>query len=207
MITEKQLKIFSTFSQNIFKEYSFKEIKEYSNEKSNSLIQNAIKKFKEEELITEKKIGTSKLYNLNRTNNKIYDYISIFNKEQISKKVNLSLKEIQKNLDEINLNYSLIIFGSYANKTNKQESDLDLAIIINNKDLKNTKIQLNSALNKTTIEIDAHIITEEEFLKMMKAKYENLTKQIIKKNMPIYNISKFYKLIERGISNGFNPIY
>ena len=208
MITEKQLKILSTFKQNIFQEYTFKQIKEHSKEKSNSLIQNAIKKFKKEELITEKKIGTSKLYKLNHENDKIYDYLRIINKEQISKKIDSSIKQIQEELDEINLNYSLIIFGSYANKTNNEKSDLDLAIIISDeKERKNIKIALNSALNKTIIEIDTHIITEKEFLEMMKTKYENLVKQIIKKNLPIYNTVKFYKLILRGINNGFDPIY
>ena len=45
MLTTKQLKIFEIFIGNTFREYSYKEIKQYSKENSNSVIQNAIKNF------------------------------------------------------------------------------------------------------------------------------------------------------------------
>lgn len=64
MLTSKQISIFSVFIQNPFKEYSFGEIKEYSNEKSNSVTQNAVKAFLSENMVSEK-IGTSKLYSVN----------------------------------------------------------------------------------------------------------------------------------------------
>ncbi len=207
MLTKKQLKIFGLFGKNTFKEYTFKELKESSKEKSHSVLQNAISKFRKEELITERKIGTSKLYKINHNNNKAHDYLRINNQDKISKAVKSCIKHIKWALDKEEQFYALVIFGSYANESFTEKSDLDLAIFIKDKTEKNKiKIALNSASNKTIIDIDPHIITESEFQEMLKADYENLGKEIAKTNLPIYNPTIFYNLIMRGIKNGFNSL-
>ncbi len=45
MLTPKQIKIFEAFLLKPYKEFTYKEIKEYAREKSNSVIQKAILKF------------------------------------------------------------------------------------------------------------------------------------------------------------------
>jgi predicted nucleotidyltransferase len=207
MLTEKQLKIFGLLGKNTFKEYTFKELKASSKEKSHSLLQNAIRKFLKEELITERKIGNSKLYTINHNNEKVHNYLGLHNQESLSKPVQTSIKYVREALDKEEIFYSLIIFGSYADRTFTKKSDLDLAVFIPN-EIKNKRIEiaLNSASNKTLIEIDYHVITVKELEEMLKADYENLGKQIARKNLPIYNISIFYKLIIKGIKNGFNPL-
>jgi predicted nucleotidyltransferase len=207
MLTEKQLKIFGLLGKNTFKEYTFKELKASSKEKSHSLLQNAIRKFLKEELITERKIGNSKLYTINHNNEKVHNYLGLHNQESLSKPVQTSIKYVREALDKEEIFYSLIIFGSYADRTFTKKSDLDLAVFIPN-EIKNKRIEiaLNSASNKTLIEIDYHVITVKELEEMLKADYENLGKQIARKNIPIYNISIFYKLIIKGIKNGFNPL-
>ena len=72
--------------------------------------------------------------------------------------------------------------------------------------LRQDKLCLNSASNKTLIEIDFHILTSREFQEMLKADYENLGKQIVKKNLPVYNPSIFYRLVINGIENSFNSL-
>ncbi len=203
MLTKKQLNIFGLFGKNIFKELTFKELKTLSKEKSNSLIQNAIKEFLKEDLITQRNIGNNKLYKIIH-NSKTHNYLELYNQEILPKNVIKSINIIKQAIDKKELFYSLVIFGSYADKTNKKDSDLDIAIFTNNKKL---KPQLNSASNKTPLEIDYHIITEDEFSKMLKADYENLAKQIISKNIPIYNTSTFYKMIIKNTSNGFKNLY
>jgi len=59
MLTEKQLKIFEPLTRNILKEYTIKEIKESCGEKSNNALALALKKFKEENLIKERRVGRS----------------------------------------------------------------------------------------------------------------------------------------------------
>ena len=204
MLTKKQLSIFGTFIENIFVEYSYKELKRLSKEKSNNALQLAIKEFKKEDLIKEQKIGTSRLYRLNTENESVYHYLSITCQLKLPKQVYEEIKMLKRELEKYVLFYSLIIFGSYADNTYKKDSDLDIAIIVpdNSKD-KEIKIALNSNSNKSLIKIDAHIITIQELLEMLKADYENLGKQIAIKNLPVHNINIFYKIIKNGMENGF----
>ena len=204
MLTKKQLSIFGTFIGDLFKEYSYKELKKISNEKSNNTFQSAMQEFKKENLILERKIGTSRLYTLNLENEFVYHYLSLISPLKLSKQVNEEIKLLKKELEKYILFYSLVVFGSYANNTYKKDSDLDIAIIVQDKSKeKEIKIALNSISNKSLIKLDVHIITIEEFLEMLKVDYENLGKQIAVKNLPVYNISIFYKIIKKGIENGF----
>lgn len=207
MLTKKQLKIFGIFAENTFKEYSFKELKKSSKEKSNSVMQDAIKKFLNENLILEKKIGTSKLYSINHKNKTVYNYLSLFINGELPKEVLSSLIILKKEIEKYTFFYSLIMFGSYADSKFTKKSDLDVAIIIpDKKTRKNIEIAINSAGNKSLINLDAHIITTDEFLEMLKANYENLGKEIARKNIPVHNINIFYKIINKGIENGFKII-
>nr|MDA3855394.1 hypothetical protein [Candidatus Woesearchaeota archaeon] len=57
---------------------------------------------------------------------------------------------------------------------------------------------------KSLIDLDIHIIEEEEFNKMLKVDYENLGKEIARKNKPIINSYIFYNILKKGVQNGFN---
>src|SRR3989339_1682477 len=100
MITKKQLEILKSFNKNLFKEYTFKEIKEISKEKSNSVVQNAVKVFLDEEIIKERKIGNSKLYSINHENNKAYTYFEIIANEEIGKLVKKSIKIVGEEINK-----------------------------------------------------------------------------------------------------------
>lgn len=204
MLTKKQSSIFRVFIKNIFRDYSYKELKKLSNEKSNNAFQLAIKEFKKENLIRERKIGTSRLYTLNTENEFVYNYLSLTVQSELPKSIIEELELLKKELEKYILFYSLVIFGSYAAGEQKKNSDLDIAIIVQDKSKqKDIKIALNSIANKSLIKIDAHIITTEEFLEMLKTEYENLGKQIARKNLPVHNMNIFYKIIKKGVENGF----
>lgn len=207
MLTAKQLRIFGLFSKNTFREYTFKELKSSSKEKSHSLLQNAIGRFLKEELITERKLGTSKLYLVNHKNCKVHHYLGLNSQEELPKPAMASIMHVKEEMDKAGPFYALAVFGSYADGSFTKSSDLDLAVFIPDKKKKMAvEAALNSASNKTIIGIDYHVITEAEFLEMLRADYENLGKQIARKNLPVYNPSIFYRLILRGIENGFSHL-
>ncbi len=206
MITKKQLRVLSVFLKNEFKEYTYKEIKELSKEKSNSIIQNAIKSFLKEDLIIERKLGTSKLYLVNHNNNKIYSYFEIYIKENLNKEVRytLNLLEESLNLNAKSFFYSIVIFGSYAIGEQTKKSDLDIAVFIENDEKKKLIENVLHSLNiKSILKVDGHAITQKEFLEMLKINQENLGKQIARKHLIVFNPQIFYSLIKEGIKNGF----
>lgn len=190
-----------------FKEFTYREIKEYAKEKSNSIIQKAISKFIEENLIDKKKIGNMFLYRLNTENNTVFSYFEILAKERLSISIKKTLIIIQKELKGTNF-ISIIIFGSFAEGKQTQKSDLDIAVFVTSEeDKRKCKLSLKSAELKSVLVIDHHIFTQNEMLLMLKDKHENLGKQIAYKHIAVHNPMIFYSIIQEGIDNGFKIIY
>ena len=203
MLTPKQIKIFEAFLRKPHKELTYKEIKDYSKEKSNSIIQRATVKFLVEGLIKKRKVGNIILYSLNLENSTVFSYFDILIKEKIPNLVKSSLKITREELSNTEF-MSLVIFGSYAEEKQKEKSDLDIAIFVNSaEEKKNCELSMKSAELKSILQIDAHIITKNEMLQMLKDKHENLGKQIAYKHLAIHNPMIFYSILQEGMNNGF----
>jgi predicted nucleotidyltransferase len=207
MLTPKQIKIFEAFLRKPYKEITYKEIKDYSKEKSNSIIQKALVKFLSESLVKKREVGNIILYSLNLENSTVFSYFDILIKEKMSNLVKSSLKIIREEL--INTEFiSIIIFGSYAEGKQKEKSDLDIAIFVNSiEDKKNCELAMKSAELKSILPLDIHVITKDEMLQMLKDKHENLGKQIAYKHLTVHNPMIFYSILQEGINNGFKIIY
>ena len=204
MLTPKQIKIFEVFLRKPYKQFTFKEIKEFSKEKSNSTIQIAIKRFLEEGLIKKTPLANIILYEVNLENDLVFSYFDILFKENYELKQPISL--IQRELSGIFA--SIVIFGSHVTNSQTKNSDLDVAIFVNNMDDKKKCLLIMNSINlKSIITIDHHIFTKYEMLKMLKDKYENLGKQIAYKHIVIQNHKIFYDLLNEGILDGFKIIY
>ncbi len=206
MLTPKQTRIFGAFLRRPYQELTYKEIKEYSNEKSNSIIQKAIVDFLREELVKKRELGNIILYRANLENGAVLSYFNILIKEKISNLVKSSLMIIKEELSDIEF-ISLVIFGSYAEGKQTENSDLDIAIFVNSmEDKKNCELSMKSAELKSILVLDIHVITKDEMLQMLRDKYENLGKQIAYKHLAIQNPMIFYSIIQEGINNGFKII-
>jgi len=204
MLTENQLRIFEPLTKDILKEYSIKEIKEGSKEKSNNALALALKRFREENLVIERRVGRSLLYTLNTDNDLVFYYLAILNNKKISKPVEKAVKRIKEEVEKHTFFYSVVIFGSYAVGKQTKESDLDIAVLIEDESKRKAiESALKSSELKTPLKIHGHLISRDEFLEMLKVDYENLGKQIARKHLSIYNSNIFYSLLKKGIKDGF----
>ncbi len=207
MLTPKQIRIFEAFLRKPYKELTYKEIKDYSKEKSNSITQKAVVNFLAEDLVKKREVGNIILYAVNLDNITVFSYFDILIKEKISNLVKSSLKIIREELSNTEF-LSLVIFGSYAEGKQKEKSDLDIAIFINSVDeKKNCELSMKSAELKSILQIDARIITKDEMLRMLKDKHENLGKQIAYKHLAIQNPMIFYSILREGVNDGFKIVY
>ncbi len=207
MLTPKQIKIFEAFLRKPYQELTYKEIKDYSKEKSNSIIQKAMVKFLAEDLVKKREVGNIILYAINLDNNTVFSYFDILIKEKSPNLVKSSLKIIREELSNTEF-VSLVIFGSYAEGKQKEKSDLDIAILVNStEDKKSCGLSMKSAELKSILQIDAHVITKDEMLQMLKDKHENLGKQIAHKHLAVHNPMIFYSILQEGINNGFKIVY
>src|SRR3989344_4429659 len=132
MITEKRLKIFEVFAKKPFAEYTRKEVKKESKEKSNNALALAINLLKKEEVLIERRIGRSGLLTLNLEHDLTYYYLTLCNNKRILQNVKQALGSLKKEISEKTPFYSITIFGSYAFGKQKKDSDLDVAVFIDN---------------------------------------------------------------------------
>lgn len=205
MLTEKQLKLLSVFRKDIFKELTFKEIKETAKERSNNKMQKTLKRFETENIIKIKKVGRTNLYLLNFKNNKTLEYLGLTFLEYFPE--NMPVKALYK-IQEAALKkaqlFSIIVFGSFAKGANKKNSDLDVAIFVQDeKTRKKITPGIESVKLQELTEIDYHIILNDEFLKMLEMEEENLGKQIFRHHFIFCNAINFYQIMIRGYENGF----
>lgn len=198
MLTKQQLNILSVFKKNIFANLTFKQIKEQSNQKSNNIVQIALKEFKIQNIVQTKETGSVTTYQLNLENNLTLDYLSLLTELEINKKKfpKEILQEIQKKILKCTEFFILIIFGSYAKGKATEKSDLDIAVIVESEQRKKEIIPYLETIKRRDIKkIDYHVFTRNEFLEMLKSDYENVGKQIYKNNLICYGFIEYCNMI------------
>ncbi|MBI5397846.1 nucleotidyltransferase domain-containing protein [Candidatus Woesearchaeota archaeon] len=204
MLTKQQLTILGVFKKDLFASLTFKQIKEESKQKSNNIVQIAIKKFKEQDLVRTEVTGDVTTYSLNLDNNLTLSYLNIINDLEIHKKrfPKEILSEIQKRLSKQTNFFILIVFGSYAKNKATEKSDLDIAVIVESEQIKKEITPFLETVKRREIKpLDYHVFTKSEFLEMLKAESENVGKQIYKNNLIYYGFIEYCNLI-RGRKNG-----
>ena len=204
MITERQLEIFEVFARNPFAEFTRKQIKKESKERSNNTLALTINLLKREEVLTEKKIGKSGLLTLNTNNDLTFYYIALCNNIRIGNTTKIAVARVRDEIGLITKFYSIVIFGSYAIGEQKQTSDLDIAIFIDGEEKrKRIEAAVNNAKLKSPVEMDAHIIPKAQMIEMLTNDEENLGKQIARKHLAVHNHLIFYEIIKEGMKHGF----
>ena len=203
MLTKQQFSIFGVFKRDLFASLTFKQIKEESKQKSNNIVQIALKEFKKQDLLKTEVTGDVTTYFLNLNNNLTLSYLNLINNLEIEKRKfpKEIPSEVQKKISKQTDFFILIIFGSYAKNKATEKSDLDIAVIVESEQTKKEIIPLLETVKRREIKpIDYHVFTRNEFLEMLKAEYENVGKQIYKNNLIYYGFIEYCNLI-RGRKN------
>ncbi|MFA5723647.1 MAG: nucleotidyltransferase domain-containing protein [Candidatus Pacearchaeota archaeon] len=201
MLTKNQVKILKVFKEDIFKEITFKDIKQMSKQKSNNIPLIALKEFKKLNLIQTKETADVKAYSLDLNNNLTLSYlnlineIDILNNKIIPKKI---MQELQDRVSKYTNFFTLIVFGSYAKGTATKKSDLDIAVIVDNAETKKEIIPLIETIKRREIiKIDYNVFTEKEFLEMLTNEEQNVGKEIYRTSIIYYGLIEYYRLIKR----------
>lgn len=112
-------------------------------------------------------------------------------KEALLKDKNLKviynrIKEIQDPF------YILLVFGSYAAKTQSKKSDIDLCLITDS-----NYVRSNAERTISQIPLNVHFITftKDEFLSMLKTRKQNVGHEIAKNNIILKGVEEFYELV------------
>ncbi len=200
MITKTQLNILSVFNKDIFDSLTFKQIKIGSEQKSNNIVQMALKEFQKQNIIRANKVGDVTIYALNLKDNLALSYLNLINELAIAKsKLPKSiLGEIQNRISKHTEFFIFIVFGSHAKNKTSAKSDLDIAVIVESEQTKKEISPYIETIKRREItQIDYHLFTEAEFLDMMKADFENVGKQIYKYNIIYHGYINYCSLLKR----------
>jgi len=93
--------------------------------------------------------------------------------------------------------YTLILFGSYAKETASANSDLDLLIIIPERNFeKQIEVAIGSVQHVSPIGIHPTILTNSEFSELLKQKKPNVAREAIDNRIVPYGAEMLLKMLE-----------
>lgn len=198
------LKILGVFKENLFGEFSISEVMKKANKKSKPWVFNTLKKFEKEKFLLSEKKANINLYKANLGNPLLIQSFLFLESQSLVnfKYLGIIIKIIEKIPAE---NYCLLIFGSYTENKQRNDSDLDICFLVENKESE-SKIRpyFNEIKLLSEVKIDEHYIPFEDFVGMLLKDEENLGKQMFKRHKTLFNGNIFYKLVLKAHKNGFN---
>lgn len=108
---------------------------------------------------------------------------------------NPKLKIVREDIKEIGYPFMIVlVFGSYAKRTNTPQSDLDICIISDNKEKVN---KLINNLGLLAMKIEIQEFTTGEFISMISKRENNVGHEIVKNNIILYGVENYYNLITK----------
>ncbi len=147
------------------------------------------------DLLIIEKVGKSKIITLNKQNKVVKAHLVVSSDEE-RKDYLEKYPIIKKIYQELNTKDIVVLFGSYAKKTQTKKSDIDL-LIINKNGEKSISFSKYELLFK--IRINPIFVTKKEFKLMLKDKEENIGKQALYSHIVLNNPEGFWGCVFNGI--------
>ena len=205
MISNEKIRLLEAWRKNPFRELSIAEIMKESKKKTKTWVFNALKLLVSNNILKSIRKANLGVYSLNLENPLSLQFLQYL---EAQNNLNFSqIKIISEIIEKTPIkNYSVVIFGSYAENKQTKKSDLDICILIGSKEAeKKIKPYISEIKLNYPIKIDEHYVTFEDFVKMLLREEENLAKQIFIKRKLFYNSDIYYQLLKEAHKHGFRP--
>lgn len=198
-------KILNLFAEQPWKRFTFNEIKLLSKKKSDSYVYGVLKDLAGKKILHTETAGKTIVYSVEKTQNAIV-YLAWASEYHAWSQKHLPCKTVEKIMAKIPTSFfTFIITGSYAKNRQTPTSDIDIAILCDNKfDPQKIYAELRQECELSTPEAHLYVFKEKEFYEMLTNKKASYGKEIAKNNLLLYGAASYYKTIMRAIINGFN---
>lgn len=185
-------KILECFYRNRSKEIYFSEILRETNLTQNTTLKH-LKNLQEINLITSiKKIGNT-FYRINKNNPQIYSIFSFFDFKRFNALPPERKRAITEFLEKLKVKpLILLVFGSTAKGTFEKESDIDLLLVYNKKESKNSEV-IDDIGATSGVKIQTFIIDFEYFKEQVLKNEDKVITHAIKTGFIISGHYMFYK--------------
>jgi predicted nucleotidyltransferase len=185
-------KIFGLFHSNRESSFHVREITRRTRLNQNSTVR-FLKKLEKEKILISKKDGNLKKYTLKKSY-PAYEVLSTMDTEMFRKLPVIKQQAIEIFLDSLPKQPIIVVlFGSTARQTHKDDSDIDILLIVNQ------RIDTKSAIRKADAQYAQKIsdfqITFSHFKKEVKLKEEHVVQSAIHTGYPITNHIYYYRCI------------
>ena len=91
--------------------------------------------------------------------------------------------------------YILLVFGSYAKKTQTKSSDIDLMFIVPDGKERLLEKEIDLTARSLPLKIHHLVFSEKQFMEMLNAKGLNVGKEALKNNIILHGVEMFYEMI------------
>lgn len=203
---KKDYQILTPFVREPWKRFTFKDVKALSKKKSESYVYSLIKKYVKEGILSEEGAGNVILYSLNLDNPKTLDYAGFIAEFLCWNSKHLPFDVIKKVIGKIpGAYFTFLITGSYAKQKQKETSDLDIVIIVD--DTQNTKqilAEINYACELSIPKGHPYVFKKSEYLEMLTNNEANYGKEIAKNNLIVAGGAEYCRIMCEAIKSGFN---
>jgi predicted nucleotidyltransferase len=147
------------------------------------------------DLLIIEEVGKSKVIALNKENKVVKSHLVVSSDEE-RKDYLKKYPIISKIYQELDTKDIVLLFGSYAKKTQTERSDIDI-LVMNKDGKKSISFSKYELLFKT--KINPIFITKKEFKLMLKDKEENVGKQALYNHIILNNPEGFWECVFNGI--------
>ena len=196
MLTKTQAEIMKIFVSKIDRKFSINEIAK-TLKKPYALIHRSMSKIKEEKLISQ---DERKLLSLNYKDNvselSHMEYLRIKEVVKKDKSVSLFLKDCINGIKEDF--FTLLIFGSFVDKT--KFNDLDLILILDNShNLEIAEKTIKNIASNFSLKIDLHVINKESAHEMFsKRERINILNESLNKHLIAFGAENYYRILSNA---------
>ena len=203
---KKDHEIMAVFAKSPWKKFTFRDIKKQTDKKSESYVYTTLKRFVKSGLLIEEKAGNVVLYVMNFASLKARIYTGFVSEHIAWSQKHMPYKDLEKLSKGIPTEfYVLIVTGSYARRTQKPDSDLDMVIICDDSaDPRRIKAEISQDCELNIPPIHLYVFRKREFLEMLTNKEPNYGKEIANNNLILSGGKEYYGIISEAIQDGFN---
>lgn len=95
--------------------------------------------------------------------------------------------------------YVLLVFGSYANKTQTKHSDIDLLFTVSDESEERMEREIQGIARTIPLKLHINIFKESDFRAMKHSKKITVGTEAIRNNVILHGIEAYYELIQDSI--------
>ena len=154
-----------------------------------------IKRLKKKKVIAIEQFGNSnRLKLINKVHPLIFE-AEYERREELLKNKNIKvLLDYFKNSLKLK-NYKLLLFGSYAKKTQNKTSDIDLMFICSDGIEEQFEKEVIAIANILPLPLHCLVFSDKQFIEMLNTKKSNVGHEALKNNVILYGIETYYEMI------------